>query len=287
MIIPQIEENLTRSGNLSIPCNCPACNGKTIIRRENDVETLYCINEECPAKAIKSFSLFVSRDAMKIDGMSEATLEKFIARGFIKEFSDIYKLNRYKNEICDMEGFGEKSYNNILTAVENSRTVLLPNLIYALGIFNVGLSNAKVICKAYDYDIEALLNATVESLSEIDGVGEVIAESFVSYFYNEKKVQQLRNLISELNIVKPEKGGENQNITGKTFVITGSLETYENRNALKDLIENLGGKVAGSVSAKTDYLINNDVTSNSSKNKKAKELGVSIISEADFNKLLE
>jgi len=287
MIIPQIEENFTRSGKLSIPNKCPACGSDTIIKNENEVETLYCTNDECPAKAIKSFSLFVSRDAMKIDGMSEATLEKFLARGFIREYADIYKLSQYKDDICNMEGFGEKSYNNILTAVDSSRTVMLPNLIYALGILNVGLSNAKVICKAFDYNIESLINAGKESLSEIDGVGDVIAESFVNYFANEKKVKQLRNLLEEVNVTVPEKGKDNHNITGKTFVITGSLETYENRNALKDLIENLGGKVAGSVSAKTDYLINNDLTSNSSKNKKAKELGVSIISEYDFNELLE
>lgn len=287
MIIPQIKDNFTRSGKLTIPCECPACGNETQIKNENGVETLYCINEACPAKSIKRFTLFVSRDAMKIDGMSEATLEKFLAVGFIKRFGDIYRLANYKDAICEMEGFGQKSYDKMISSIEKSRNVLLPNLIYALGILNVGLSNAKIICKAFDYDIEKIKVATVEELSEIDSVGEVIARSVVSYFTDEDKLSEFNDLYSELVIGIPEKVEGNDNVSGKTFVITGSLNTYENRNALKDLIESLGGKVAGLVSAKTDYLINNDVTSNSSKNKKAKELGVSIISENDFNLLLQ
>lgn len=286
MIIPQIKDNFTKSGKLVIPCSCPACNGETQINNENGVETLYCINEDCPAKAIKRFTLFVSRDAMKIDGMSEATLEKFLAVGFIKSYADIYKLSLHKEAICDMEGFGEKSYEKMIDSIDKSREVLLPNLIYALGILNVGLSNAKIICKAFDYDIDKIKSASVEELSEIDMIGEVIAKSVVDYFSNEEKLNEFDNLLKELKVNIPEKGETNAEVEGKTFVITGSLVTYENRNALKDLIESLGGKVAGSVSAKTDYLINNDVTSNSSKNKKAKELGVSIISEEDFNALI-
>lgn len=286
MIIPQIKENITRSGKLIIPCICPACGGEAKIKNENEVETLYCINEECPAKAIKRFTLFVSRDAMKIDGMSEATLEKFIAVGFIKTFADIYKLSVHKEAICDMEGFGDKSYEKMIQSIEKSREVLLPNLIYALGILNVGLSNAKIICKAFDYDIDKIKGASADELAEIDSIGEVIANSFTDYFKDEKRLSEFNELYSELNVLIPQKGETNANIEGKTFVITGSLVTYENRNALKDLIESLGGKVAGSVSAKTDYLINNDVTSNSSKNKKAKELSVEIISEEDFNKLI-
>jgi len=287
MIIPQIKENFTRSGKITIPVSCPACSGKTEIKNENGVETLYCINEECPAKAIKRYTLFVSRDAMKIDGMSEATLEKFISMGFIKKPADIYRLTRYKDEICNMDGFGVKSYDKIIASVDKSREVLLPNLIYSLGILNVGLSNAKMICKALDYDIEKLKRVTIEELAEIDGVGEVIAKSFTDYFKDERKLSEFEDLVSVLNILIPDKGETNENITGKTFVITGSLVTYENRNALKDLIESLGGKVAGSVSAKTDYLINNDVTSGSSKNKKARELGVNIISEEEFNLLIK
>ena len=287
MIIPQIKENFTKSGNLTIPKFCPACSGKTQIKNENGVETLYCVNEACPAKQIKRFSLFVSRDAMKIDGLSEATLEKFISVGFIKKLSDIYKLAEHKEAICNMDGFGDKSYEKLISSIEKSRDVLLPNLIYALGILNVGLSNAKIICKAFDYDIEKIKNATVEEIAVTDNIGDVIATSVFDFFHDSEKLSEFNELVNELNILIPEKKETNSNIVGKTFVITGSLNTYENRNALKDLIESLGGKVAGSVSAKTDYLINNDVTSNSSKNKKAKELNVQIISEEDFNELIK
>ncbi len=287
MIIPQIKENFTKSGNLTIPKFCPACSEKTQIKNENGVETLYCVNEACPAKQIKRFSLFVSRDAMKIDGLSEATLEKFISVGFIKKLSDIYKLAEHKEAICNMDGFGDKSYEKLISSIEKSRDVLLPNLIYALGILNVGLSNAKIICKAFDYDIEKIKNATVEEIAVTDNIGDVIATSVFDFFHDSEKLSEFNELVNELNILIPEKKETNSNIVGKTFVITGSLNTYENRNALKDLIESLGGKVAGSVSAKTDYLINNDVTSNSSKNKKAKELNVQIISEEDFNELIK
>ena len=287
MIIPQIKENFTKSGNLTIPKFCPACSEKTQIKNENGVETLYCVNEACPAKQIKRFSLFVSRDAMKIDGLSEATLEKFISVGFIKKLSDIYKLAEHKEAICNMDGFGDKSYEKLIASIEKSRDVLLPNLIYALGILNVGLSNAKIICKAFDYDIEKIKNATVEEIAVTDNIGDVIATSVFDFFHDSEKLSEFNELVNELNILIPEKRETNSNIGGKTFVITGSLNTYENRNALKDLIESLGGKVAGSVSAKTDYLINNDVTSNSSKNKKAKELNVQIISEEDFNELIK
>lgn len=287
MIIPQIKENFTKSGNLTIPKFCPSCSEKTQIKNENGVETLYCVNEACPAKQIKRFSLFVSRDAMKIDGLSEATLEKFISVGFIKKLSDIYKLAEHKEAICNMDGFGDKSYEKLISSIEKSRDVLLPNLIYALGILNVGLSNAKIICKAFDYDIEKIKNATVEEIAVTDNIGDVIATSVFDFFHDSEKLSEFNELVNELNILIPEKKETNSNIGGKTFVITGSLNTYENRNALKDLIESLGGKVAGSVSAKTDYLINNDVTSNSSKNKKAKELNVQIISEEDFNELIK
>ena len=287
MIIPQIKENFTKSGNLTIPKFCPACSEKTQIKNENGVETLYCVSEACPAKQIKRFSLFVSRDAMKIDGLSEATLEKFISVGFIKKLSDIYKLAEHKEAICNMDGFGDKSYEKLISSIEKSRDVLLPNLIYALGILNVGLSNAKIICKAFDYDIEKIKNATVEEIAVTDNIGDVIATSVFDFFHDSEKLSEFNELVNELNILIPEKKETNSNIGGKTFVITGSLNTYENRNALKDLIESLGGKVAGSVSAKTDYLINNDVTSNSSKNKKAKELNVQIISEEDFNELIK
>ncbi len=286
MIIPQIADNLTRSGSAEIPGTCPACHGKTEIRRLNDTEALYCVNPDCPAKKIKQFSLFVSRDAMKIDGFSEATLEKFIDEGYIHEFADIFRLSKYREELCKLDGFGEKSYDNLMKSIDAARTVQLPRLIYSLGILNVGLSNAKIICREFDYDIEKLRHADVEQLSSIDKVGEVIARSFVDYFADENHNRELDELLKELTIEASEIDSSNEEINGKTFVITGSLEHFENRNALKELIESKGGKVSGSVSAKTDYLINNDITSNSSKNKKAKELGIRIITETDFETLL-
>lgn len=281
MIIPQISENLTMSGNLSLPDCCPACGGKTVIKNENDVETLYCPNEDCPAKAIKLFTHFVSRNAMNIDGMSEATLEKFIDRGFISELYDLYHLEQYREEIVEMEGFGAKSYDNIIDSVNASRDTDLTRVLYGLGILNVGHATAKLIVKHFKDDIEAIISAKAEDFAEIDGIGGVIAQGIEDYFANESNVKALRELLKELNIIIEENNME-QDLEGLTFVITGSLEHFANRDELKKLIEDRGGKVAGSVSAKTSYLINNDVTSGSSKNKKAKSLNVPIISEQDF-----
>ncbi len=287
MIIPQIADNLTGSDSVVIPEECPACGGNTQIRKINDTEALYCLNPDCPAKKIKLFTLFVSRDAMNIDGLSESTLEKFIGEGYIHEFADIFRLSRHKDELCKLEGFGEKSYNNLIAAIDTARTVQLPKLIYSLGILNVGLSNAKIICREFGYDIDKLRKADVEELSAIDGVGDVIAGSFADYFKDEKHNRELDELLKELKIEIPKLDSSNEAINGKTFVITGSLEHFENRNALKELIESKGGKVSGSVSTKTDFLINNDINSGSSKNKKAKELGVKIITEDDFIKMTE
>lgn len=282
MIIPQIADNLTKSGRLDIPDTCPACGGKAVIVNENETKTLVCNNPECSAKKIKSFSLFVSRDAMQIDGMSEATLEKLIARGMIHEYADIYKLDKYRDEICQMEGFGAKSFDNMISSIDKSRNTTLVRLIYSLGILNVGLSNAKMICKHFDYDFDRIRTAQEEEYSSIEGVGDVIAKSIVTFFASERNSQIIDNLLECVIIVKPEASSGAGTLDGMTFVITGSLNRYENRNAMKDAIEALGGKVAGSVSKNTACLINNDVTSNSSKNKKAKELGVRIISEDDF-----
>ncbi|MBR0147239.1 MAG: NAD-dependent DNA ligase LigA [Eubacterium sp.] len=281
MIIPQISENLTRSGALVIPDICPACGQPTIIKNENDTETLNCPNPDCPAKDLKRFSLFVSRNAMNIDGISEATLERFLDQGFLKQLSDLYHLDRYKDEIVQMDKLGEKSYSNLIDSVEASRSANLANLIYALGIPNVGLSNAKLIVKHFDQEPKACFEAPYEELCEIDGIGAVIAESYVAFFADEGHRAELDSLLPELTLVK-EESSLPQDLAGKTFVITGSLETYPNRDALKKEIEDRGGKVAGSVSAKTSYLINNDITSTSGKNKKAKELGVPIITEADY-----
>lgn len=283
MIIPQIAENLTKSDSIEIPAVCPVCGQPTEIKQINDVQSLYCVNPACEAKKIKSFTLFVSRDAMNIDGLSEATLEKFIGKGFIHEYADIFKLNRYEEEITQMEGFGEKSYQKLINSIEAARETNLPRVIYGLGIANIGLANAKMICKHYRYDFAAMQATDVEELSEIEGIGEVIAGAFCDYFKNEKNIVQLQNLLKEITIVTERVDESAQTLTGMSFVITGSLEHYSNRNELKDIIESKGGKVTGSVTSKTTCLINNDVTSNSSKNKKAKELGIRIISEEDFN----
>lgn len=286
MIIPQIAENLTRSGNLTIPEFCPVCKKTTKIQKSNDVEVLICTNPECQAKKIKSFTLFVSRDAMNIDGLSEATLEKFILNGFIKEFGDIYELEHYKDAIIEMDGFGEKSYENLIENIKKSSHTTLPRLVYALGIANIGVANAKVLCKEFDYDLQKLMQADEETISQIEGIGSVIAKSVTDYFKNEKNQRKLEHLLTYLTFEKMKIETGNP-LSGKQFVITGSVNQFENRNAMKEFIENRGGKVTGSVSKKTDYLINNDTESSSSKNKKAKELGIPILSEEDFLKLAE
>lgn len=286
MIIPQIAENLTRSGNLTIPEFCPVCKEPTKIQKSNDVEVLICTNPECQAKKIKSFTLFVSRDAMNIDGLSEATLEKFILNGFIKEFGDIYELEHYKDAIIEMDGFGEKSYENLIENIKKSSHTTLPRLVYALGIANIGVANAKVLCKEFDYDLQKLMQADEETISQIEGIGSVIAKSVTDYFKNEKNQRKLEHLLTYLTFEKMKIETGNP-LSGKQFVITGSVNQFENRNAMKEFIENRGGKVTGSVSKKTDYLINNDTESSSSKNKKAKELGIPILSEEDFLKLAE
>lgn len=282
MIIPQIAENLTQSGNLSIPATCPVCGGETRIQNMNDTETLYCTNPECVAKKIKSFTLFVSRDALNMEGLSEATLEKFISMGFIHEYADLFHLAEQRDAIVDMEGFGEKSYANLVDSIEKARNTTLPRLIYGLGIANIGLVNAKMLCRHFDYDLDALQSAKEEELSDIEGVGDVIAGAFVSYMNNPANKEKIDHLLPELHLEKPESSTENQNLAGLSFVVTGTLNSFENRNALKEEIEKRGGKVTGSVTSKTECLINNDVTSSSSKNKKAKELNVPILSEEDF-----
>ena len=282
MIIPQIAENLTQSGNLEIPEVCPVCGGKTQIKQVNDVKTLYCINEDCQAKHVKSFAHFVSRDALNIDGLSEATLEKFIQHGFLKNFCDLYHLEKFRDEIIALDGFGEKSYENLLTSVENSRNTTLPKFIYGLGIANVGLSNAKMIVQALGNDIEKVIHAGRQELEKIDGVGAVIADTFASYFENEKNKEEFYKLLQEMHIEKAPDNQNNQILTGKVFVITGSLEHFENRNQLKERIEQLGGRVTGSVTGKTSYRINNDSHSTSSQNKTAAKLGVPVITENEF-----
>ena len=284
MIIPQIAENLTRSGVKDIPCKCPVCQGETKIRQVGNAKALYCMNPECQAKHVKSFALFVSRDALNIDGLSEATLEKFIARGFIHKYRDIFHLDFYQEEIQTMEGFGEKSYANLIASVDKARSTTLAKVVYGLGIAGIGLANAKLICRHFKNDVEKMTGASEEELSDIQGVGPVLAAAFVKYFISEERKKEFKLLLGELEI-QPEEMAEEQKFAGMSFVITGSVNHFANRNEVKELVEKMGGKVTGSVTKKTNYLINNDVESASSKNRKAKELGVPIISEEEFIEL--
>lgn len=282
MIIPQIAENLTQSGNVEIPQKCPVCGMPTQIKAVNEVKALYCLNPSCQAKHMKSFAHFVSRDAMNMDGLSEATLEKFIQHGFLKKFSDLFHLEQHREDIIAMDGFGVKSYDNLIASVQKARKVTLAKLIYGLGIENIGLSNAKMIVKQLGNDVTGVVSATRESLVEIDGVGEVIADSWVSYFENETNRSDFYELLKEVDIEEEYTSDNSSILEGKTFVITGSVNHFANRNALKELIEQLGGKATGSVTGNTSYLINNDSTSASSKNKTAAKLGVPVITEEEF-----
>lgn len=288
MIIPQLAGNITRSNTVTIPELCPVCHQSTAIRQENDVKVLFCPNPSCPAKKIKQFAHFAGRDAMNIDGLSEATLEKFIQNGFLSSLPDLYTLSQYKEEIVVLEGFGERSYQNLIQAIEQSRNVKMPNFLYSLGIANIGLSNAKLICRHFENDLQKIRKADEEELVAIDGVGELIAGSFVSYFSKKENQSMVDSLLQYITFLPEEMVEEEQlRLKDKTFVITGNLDVYENRNAMKEEIERFGGKVTGSVSKKTDYLINNDINSNSSKNNKAKELNIPIITEQDFIKMIQ
>lgn len=287
MIIPQVAENHTRSGGIEIPKHCPACGAPTEIRQVNDVRALYCTNEFCSAKKLKLFSHFVSRNAMNIDGLSEATLEKFIEEGFLEELYDIYRLEPYRMQIVVMDGFGDKSYENLQKSIEASRETTVDRLLYGLGIMNIGSATAKLICKYFHNNLDAIRHATTEELVEIEGIGQIIAESFVAYFANPENEKRIDELLKEIHFVQPEGEGQPQSFAGVNFVVTGSVNHFANRDEVKAVIEARGGKVTGSVTSKTNYLINNDVTSNSSKNKKAKELGIPIISEEEFLKMLE
>lgn len=288
MIIPQIADNLTRSGVRDIPEACPVCGGQTEVRQLNDVKSLYCTNPDCQAKKIKSFTLFTSRDALNIAGLSEATLEKFIGVGMIHEYADIFHLDRHQEEIVEMDGFGQKSYDNLIAAAEKASHTTLPRMVYGLGVAGIGLANAKMICRHFKNDFEAMCHATVEELVEIDGIGEVLAQAWTAFFSDGKNNAIVDHLLAELTFEADEEEngeGADETFAGMNFVITGSLEHFKNRKELQELIERRGGKVTGSVTSKTNYLINNDVASSSSKNKKARELGVPILSEEEFLKL--
>ena len=284
MIIPQIAKNLTQSGDLTIPNTCPACGGETKLIKDSMAWTLNCTNPDCPAKQIKSFALFTSRDAMNMEGISENTLEKLLATGILSDFTDLYKLSNHKDVIVALEGFGEKSYEKMIDSIEASRNTTLPRVLYALGIPGIGVANAKVICRHFEYNPEYIINADADELSEVEGIGEILAKGIVDYFSLEKNKKLFCDILKELRLEEVKVDRSNDMVNGRSFVITGSLNTYANRDELKAKIESLGGKVTGSVSAKCECLINNDVASTSSKNKKAKELGVRIISEEDFNR---
>lgn len=288
MIIPQIADNLTRSGVRDIPEACPVCGGQTEVRQLNDVKSLYCTNPDCQAKKIKSFTLFTSRDALNIAGLSEATLEKFIGVGMIHEYADIFHLDRHQEEIVEMDGFGQKSYDNLIAAAEKASHTTLPRMVYGLGVAGIGLANAKMICRHFKNDFEVMRHATVEELVEIDGIGEVLAQAWTAFFSDGKNNAIVDHLLAELTFEAGDEEsseGADEAFAGMNFVITGSLEHFKNRKELQELIERRGGKVTGSVTSKTNYLINNDVASSSSKNKKARELGVPILSEEEFLKL--
>lgn len=282
MIIPQIAENLTKSGTVTIPSRCPVCNCETEIKALNEAQTLYCTNENCAAKQIKSFSQFVSREAMNIDGLSEATLEKLIDCGFIKEYADLYNIKQYKDRIVRLEGFGTKSYEKLISAIDASRKTILSRVIFGLGIEGIGSANAKLLSKAYNYDLDALMSASAEELAEIEGIGIIMGENIVKYFSDSDKIEKVKRLVACLELEKPVPTKDSNLLSGLVFVITGSLHGFANRNDLKELIEGRGGKVTGSVTAKTTCLINNDNTSSSTKNKSAQKLGVPVLTEDEF-----
>lgn len=287
MIIPQVAENLTESNTLVIPDKCPVCGEETEIVGSADGKVLKCTNPNCKAQRLRALVHFVSRDAMNIEGLSEATIEKFIFKGYLDNYTDIFSLEKYRDDITQMDGFGKKSADNLLSSIEKAKKVALPNFIYALGINHVGLSNAKLLCKKCDYDIDRIISAKQEELEEIDGFGEIIASAVTRYFSYKDNVDLVKKAMEYLSIVEPEEGINKGSLDGISFVITGDVHIYKNRRELKEEIERLGGKVTGSVSSKTNYLINNDVNSASSKNKKAKELNIPIISEEAFVEMIK
>ena len=286
MIIPQVYENLTKSNTEKVPKICPACGKDTTIKKDNESKVLLCTNPDCQVKHIKQYALMASRDALNIDGLSESTLEKFLSKGFIKSDSDLFHLDKFKDEIINMDGFGKRSYEKLIAALDEAKNTTVSRFLYSLGISGIGSANAKMIAKYFDNDIDRIISASKDDLLEIEGIGEVLANSIADFFKSEKNIENVESLRKILKFEKEESGGGDK-LSGKVCVITGSLQHFSNRNELKELIEKNGGKVSGSVSSKTNYLINNDTASNSSKNKKAKELGVEIISEEDFLKLLE
>ena len=278
MIIPQVAENVTGSDSLVIPDRCPVCHGIAEMKVSNDVTYLYCMNEYCVRKVMKKMSLFVSRNAMNIDGISDMILNKLIDENIIDKCSDLYHISDYKDKIISFDGFGEKSYNNLIESIEKSRNVRLANFIYALGIPDIGYSRAKLICNSFGNDLEKLKHLSYEELSNIDGIGDVIASEWIDTFSDNKFLEELSRLESEVHFIK-ENDNNKLSLKDMVFVITGSVNHFNNRDEMIEYIEKYGGKVVKAISSNVTYLINNDITSTSSKNIKAKELGIEIISE--------
>lgn len=280
MIIPQVAENITKNGGLLIPKTCPVCEEEAHIIKQKEGKALYCVNPNCKAQLVRALVHYTSRNATNIEHMSEATIEKFVEKGFLRHYIDIYSIQEYEIEIKDMDGFGEKSYHKLIDSIEKSKKIAIPNFIHALGINQVGLSNAKLLCSFFDYDLQKIRNAPYDEIASIKGFGEIIADSLTKYFSNSYNSDLLDEAISILDFVIPEIKG--QLLTDKIFVITGDVNIFANRKELQNYIESQGGKVTASITSKTSYLINNNINSNSSKNKKARELGIPILSEADF-----
>ena len=287
MIIPQVAENLTRSGTARPPDKCPVCGSDTVIEDDNGVETLHCPNPECPAKRIKAFTHFVSRNAMNIEGLSEATLERLVDEGMVREFADLFDLGKWRDRIVTMEGFGEKSFDNLTAAAEKASHTTPARLLFGLGIPNIGVANARMIARECGDDWDRICSLTEEELTAIDGIGAVMASGYVKFFHDGEKLKLLSHLMPKLELVKESDEGRSDQLAGLTFVITGKVEHFDNRDALKAAVEKAGGKTSSAVSSKTDYLINNDISSGSSKNRKAKELGIPIITEEEFLKMIE
>ncbi len=285
MIIPQIGDNLTKSGNIELPSHCPVCDGSTEIKLMTGTKVLTCTNPNCLAKQVKRFSLFVSRDALNIEGLSEQTLLKFIGLGYIKSFADIFRLENHRDEIVELDGFGKKSYDKLSSSIEKSRHTVPTRILVALGIPGVGVTTAAQIARAYENKWAKISSLTYDELISVSGIGEVMARDYEAFFADEHNKSVVLDLVGELDIDESyEQVGTA--LSGETFVITGSLEHYKSRNELKKEIETQGGKVAGSVSKNTSYLVTNNPESGSSKNKAAAELGVKIITEDEIRTML-
>lgn len=287
MIIPQIADNLTASGTVRPPDKCPVCGTGTVIKNDNGVETLHCPNDRCPAKKIKLFTHFVSRNAMNIEGLSEATLEKFVDEGMVREFADLFTLEKWRARIVSMDGFGEKSFKNLLNAAEKASHTTPARLLYSLGIPNIGIANAKMISKACGNSWNMISSLNVSELTDIDGIGEVMANAYADYFSDSENIRRLDDLLKVITLDESFEGAGGGALEGLTFVITGKVHHFNNREQVREAVEKAGGKISSSVSSNTSYLINNDINSGSSKNRKAKELGVPIITEEEFLKLIE